>query len=305
MPAIDDSSGITESKTPAPMDIRGRRFDWGSRTYVMAIINATWDSFSGDGVGDDQDKIRELATEAQRSGADFIDVGGESTRPGAAPVSAADEINLIIPAIHTVRAASDLPISVDTYKAEVAREALDAGADIVNDVWGLRRDPAMASLVAEAGCALIVMHNRRAGATKGSIGGHYREVAYDDLVQDIVEDLEAGLALAVDAGIDTGKVVIDPGFGFGKSPAQNVELLSQLSQLRSLGLPILVGVSRKSFIGYAMGDGDADRTAGAAAATALAIGAGADIIRVHDVRPMVQVARVADAIVRESFTPRS
>ena len=287
------------------MVIRGRRFDWGSRTYVMAIINATLDSFSGDGVGDDQDKIRELATEAERAGADFIDVGGESTRPGGAPVSAPDEISLVIPAICTVRAATELPISVDTYKAEVARAALAAGADIVNDVWGLRRDPAMASLVAEAGCPLILAHNRRASASQGSIGGHYRVVEYDDLVQDIVRDLAAGIEFAGDAGIDAGNVVIDPGLGFGKAPAQNIELLSRLSELRSLGLPILVGVSRKSFIGYAMSDGDADRTAGTAAATALAIGAGADIIRVHDVRPMVQVAKVADAIVRESFTPRS
>lgn len=289
---------MTGSEQPDPIEIRGHRFEWGLRTYVMAIINVTPDSFSGDGVGDDQAKVAQLAKNAADAGADIIDVGAESTRPGAKPVSVEDELARLIPAIRTVRAVTNLPVSADTYKSSVARAALAAGADVINDVWGLRGDSDMAAVVAESRCPLVLNHNRQAQPREGSIGGHYRGLDYGDLVHDVINDLSDRLEFATASGIDRNRIIIDPGIGFAKSPIQNLELLSRLTELRSLRRALLIGLSRKSFIGHALQDGTADRTSGTAAATALAIGSGVDIIRVHDVRAMVAAARVADAVVR-------
>ena len=288
---------MTESRRTDSMEIRGHRFEWGLRTYVAAIINATPDSFSGDGVGGDQAKIARLANAAIEAGADMIDIGAESTRPGAKPVPIEEELARLIPAIRTVRAETDLPVSADTYKARVAGAALDAGADLINDVWGLRRDPEMAGVVAQAGCPVVVTHNRRARPRIGAIGGHYPNSEYNDIVRDVIGDLTDQIDFAVASGIDMNRIIIDPGIGFGKSPPQNLELISRLTELGGLGRPMMIGLSRKSFIGFALNDGEADRTSGTAAATALAIMAGIDIIRVHDVRAMVAAARVADAVV--------
>ena len=294
---------MTKSTRADSMTIRGRRFEWGLRTYVAAIINATPDSFSGDGVGGDQTRVAQLTNAATEAGADVIDVGAESTRPGARPVPVEEELARLIPAVRTVRAETDLPISVDTYKARVAEAALEVGADFVNDVWGLRRDPELAGVVAQAGCPVVVTHNRRARPRIGSIGGHYPNSEYDDIVRDLIGDLTGQIDFAMTAGIDMDRIIIDPGIGFGKSPPQNLELISRLAELGELGFPMMIGLSRKSFIGFALNDGNADRTSGTAAATALAILAGVDIIRVHDVRAMVGAARVADAVARAN-SPR-
>ena len=289
---------MTKSTRADSMMIRGHRFEWGLRTYVAAIINATPDSFSGDGVGGDHARMAQLANAATDAGADIIDVGAESTRPGARPVPVDEELARLIPAVRTVRGETDLPISVDTYKARVAAAALDAGADFVNDVWGLRRDAEMAGVVAQAGCAVVITHNRRARPRIGSIGGHYPNSEYDDIVRDVIGDLTGQIDFATASGIDMDRIIVDPGIGFGKSPPQNLELISRLAELGELGLPMMIGLSRKSFIGFALNDGKADRTSGTAAATALAILAGVDIIRVHDLRAMVAAARVADELAR-------
>jgi dihydropteroate synthase len=237
-------------------------------------------------------------------GADLLDVGGESTRPGAEKVTLEEELARVVPVIERLRQEVDLPISVDTYKAEVARAALRAGAHLVNDVWGLR-DPAnegwngaLAAVVREANVPLILMHNRRARATVGDLGGHYRQVEYRDLMGEILADLEESIAYAVEQGIAWEDLVIDPGIGFGKTPAQNLEVMHRLGELRSLGRPILLGTSRKSFIGLALNLPPQERLEGTLATLALGIAQGADIVRVHDVKEAVRAVKITDAIVR-------
>ncbi|GIV97891.1 MAG: dihydropteroate synthase [Herpetosiphonaceae bacterium] len=283
------------------------RMVWGERTYVMGIINVTPDSFSRDGLLARGDELRALVAEQARrfaaEGADMLDIGGESTRPGAEPVRVEEELRRVIPAIEAARQAVDLPISIDTYKADVAARALDAGAAIVNDIWGLRTpdgnwNESLARLVAERDVPVILMHNRWARATVGALGGHYSDAHYDDLLGEICAELRASVAYAEAQGIAPERIIVDPGIGFGKTPRQNIELLRRMSELRSLGLPILLGASRKSFIGLALGLPPEERASGTAATTALGIAAGADIIRVHDVALNVQVARMVDAIVR-------
>lgn len=297
------------------LQLRGRTLRWGERTYVMGILNITPDSFSGDGLGHVERSAVVARAVAQAhefaaAGVDMLDVGGESTRPGAQPVSADEERARVVPVIAALRQELDLPISIDTWKADVAAAALDAGADLVNDVWGLRLpadgstaadgwDLAMAALVRERNVPLIVMHNRRAQASVGSVGGHYQRVAYDDLLADLLRELRACVAFAQEQGIQPGQLIVDPGIGFGKTPAQNIELLRRLSELRSLGYPLLLGTSRKSFIGLALGGAPPhERVEGTAATVALGIQAGADIVRVHDVAAIVRVARMTDALVR-------
>ena len=306
---------LVRSATPPPaMPLRGSRLCWGERTYVMGIVNITPDSFSGDGLLRHGTEAVEAAVDQGRrfveDGADLLDIGGESTRPGAAPVDAAEEAARVIPVIAALRARLDTPISVDTFKAEVAAAALDAGADLVNDVWGLRRpeggwNEALARLVAARDVPIVIMHNRRAVAASGSVGGHYQAVQYDDLLGDIIRELRASIRFAEECGIRRERIIVDPGIGFGKTPDQNVELLRGLGQLRSLGLPILLGTSRKSFIGRALNLPPDERVEGTAATVALGIGAGADIVRVHDMAAMVRVARMSDVLVRPSalFTP--
>jgi len=273
-------------------------FDWGTRTYVMGIVNVTPDSFSGDGLyqdGDDVAAVVAWARACEAAGADLLDVGGESTRPGHAPVDERTELARVIPAIHAIAAAVSIPISVDTYKAAVAAAALQAGARLVNDVWALAADPAMAGVVARAQVPVVLMHNQEG-------------TSYQDLVPDVIEALAARVSAAEAAGIARARIIVDPGIGFGKTAAHNLELIDRLDELKVLGLPILLGASRKRFIGRILGDarGDAppeERLEGTAAAVAVGIARGAGIVRVHDVAAIVKVARVTDAITRRATAP--
>ncbi len=227
-------------------------------------------------------------------------MGGESTRPGATPVPAEEELRRVMPVIERLARAVDIPISIDTYKAAVAEAALDAGAHMVNDVWGLRMDPEMARLVARRGVPIVIMHNRskpKDAVQSARLGGRYLGVRYDDLVHDVIRELRESLALAEAAGVRCEKIIVDPGIGFGKTVEQNLELLNRVGELQVLGYPILVGPSRKSFIGYTLNAPPDERVEGTAAAVAVAIVRGADIVRVHDVRHMVRVARMTDAII--------
>lgn len=280
-------------------------FPWGERTYIMGILNATPDSFSGDGLLGREDSVRHALAQAEgflAQGVDILDVGGESTRPGADTVSEAEEIERVIPIIEALRKAfPEVCISVDTYKSEVARRALDLGADWVNDIWGFRADPALAGVTASHNAAAVLMHNR---LTPGSaevqerLGGHVVGVEYDDLIGDICSELQSSIALAHAAGIPDGHIILDPGIGFGKTVSQNLELLDRVDEIKALGYPLLVGPSRKSFIGYTLDLPPEERVEGTAAAVAISIDRGADIVRVHDVAVMVRVARMTDAIVR-------
>jgi len=273
----------------------------------MGIVNVTPDSFSGDGVaaeGED-DPIERAVTQARRfaeEGADVLDIGGESTRPGSRPVTAAEEKSRVIPVIASIRAA--LPqsvISVDTYRADVAALALDAGADWVNDVWGLRMDPAMAELIAGRGCPIIIMHNRskpKDAVQEARLGGRYVGIHYANLMADIKAELSEQIDLAVAAGVRPERIIIDPGIGFGKTVPQNLEILDRMNEIKALGFPLLSGPSRKSFIGYTLDLPPDQRLEGTAAAVAISIDRGADIVRVHDVGPMIRIARMTDAIVR-------
>ena len=265
--------------------IGSREFLWGERTYVMGIINVTPDSFSGDGLDDDVEAALAHALRFQDEGADILDVGGESTRPGHAPVDEDEELRRVIPLIERLAGSATTPISVDTYKASVARRALAAGATMVNDIWGLRRDPEMAGVVAEAGVPVVVMHNQEAPI-------------YKDVVADVMAILRESLRRAEAAGIPREWVIVDPGIGFAKRPEHSLELLRRLGDLHALGCPILVGTSRKSSIGAVLGLPVEERLEGTAATVAIAIANGADIVRVHDVKAMVRVARMSDAIVR-------
>ena len=265
--------------------VGSREFLWGERTYVMGIINVTPDSFSGDGLGTDVDAALAHALRFQDEGADILDVGGESTRPGHAPVDEDEELRRVIPLIERLAGSATTPISVDTYKAGVARRALAAGATMVNDIWGLRRDPEMAGVVAEAGVPVVVMHNQEAPI-------------YKDVVADVMAILRESLRRAEAAGIPREWVIVDPGIGFAKRPEHSLELLRRLGELRALGCPVLVGTSRKSSIGAVLGLPVEERLEGTAATVAIAIANGADIVRVHDVKAMVRVARMSDAIVR-------
>jgi len=263
----------------------GHELAWGTRTHVMAIVNATPDSFSHDGIAGDPGQAAEIATAAVRDGADIIDIGAESTRPGHRPISAEEEVGRLLPILRAVAGAVTVPLSVDTSKAVVAEAALGAGANLVNDVRGLTGDPDMAAVVARHGVPVVVTHD-----AAPDVG--------EDLITSVVRELARRLDRAVAAGIAPELVILDPGFGFGKDWRQNLELLRRLGELRVLGRPILAGTSRKGTIGRVLGLPEQDRLEGTAATVALAIAAGADIVRVHDVRAMARVARMADAVVR-------
>lgn len=267
------------------LQIRDHELRWAARTYVMGIVNVTPDSFSGDGLGQDLTAAVARARSMEADGADWLDIGGESSRPGAKELDPSEEARRVVPAIEAIRAQTSLPISVDTYHASVARSALKAGADAVNDIWGLRKDPEMARVVAQSGAALIAMHNQR-GRAPGNVTRLVRE------------GLKASLLLAEQHGIAPGKVILDPGFGFGWTPEANLAMLATLEELTTLGHPLLVGTSHKSTIGEILGGvSPEERLMGTAATVALSVAKGANIVRVHDVAHMVQVARVADAIV--------
>lgn len=281
-------------------------FDWGSRTFVMGIVNVTPDSFSGDGILSERDWLTAVVAQANSfvaEGADILDVGGESTRPGSTPVTAQEELARIVPAVRAINNELDIPISVDTYRAKVARAALDAGADWINDVWGLRMDDEMAGLVAERGCPVVLMHNRskpKEVAQEERLGGRYVGVEYEELIADVARELEESVDIAASAGVDRGQIILDPGIGFGKTVSQNAQLIDELDQIKALGYPVLLGPSRKSFIGYTLDLPADERLEGTAAAVTIGIDRGADVIRVHDVREMVRVARMTDRIVRKA-----
>lgn len=277
------------------IDCRGRVLDLGGRTHIMGILNVTPDSFSDGGQYAQQGAALEYAREMVSQGADIIDIGGESTRPGAAPLTEAEEAGRIIPVIERLAAELPVPLSVDTYKASVAGKALDAGASIVNDISGLRFSPDMARVVADHGAAVVIMH------IKGTPRDMQVNPVYGDVVGEIIEYLDESAGIALKAGVARNKIMIDPGIGFGKTLEHNLAILDRLDEFRALGFPIVLGTSRKRFIGAVLDIAEPkDRIEGSAATVALGIQRGARIVRVHDVGYMTKVARMTDAIVRAS-----
>jgi dihydropteroate synthase len=276
--------------------IGARTFRWGERTFVMGILNVTPDSFSGDGLlaapGADGDPVRAAVDQARsmaEAGADLLDVGGESTRPGHASVDEVEELRRIIPVIRAVRSAlPDMPLTIDTTKPAVAEAALQAGANAINDIWGVAEDGNLAPVAAAHAVPIILMHNRA-------------EARYDDLLAEVLSDLRRAIDRAAAAGVASRDIVVDPGIGFGKTAEQNIELLRSLHELRSLGRPILLGTSRKSTLGKVLDLPADQRLEATLATTALGIAAGVDIVRVHDVQANVRAARMADAIVRGTW----
>ena len=277
-----------------------RRLQWGARTYVVGILNMTPDSFSGDGIEGDVTRAVAQAARFAEEGADILDIGGESTRPGAEAVSLEEELDRVLPVIEAIQGEVDVPISVDTYKAAVARAAVSAGAAMVNDVWGLGGDPAMAATVADLNVPVVLMHNRRSESQTSPLGGYFGQVAYADVAQDVTNELKETIKRATACGISRDNIIVDPGIGFGKTPQQNIELMRNLGALQSLGQPVLIGTSRKSFIGLTLDLPVDERLEGTAATVALAIAQGVDLVRVHDVGPLVRVCRMTDAIVRSA-----
>ena len=274
---------------PEPTTIGDRSFAWGARTFVMGILNVTPDSFSGDGLLTGGDPV-EAATETARwmadEGADLLDVGGESTRPGHEIVAIDDEIARVVPVIRAVRAAVPaVPISIDTTKAAVAEAALDAGAALVNDVWGVATDEGVVRVAAERGVPIVLMHNRA-------------EARYRNVVAEVIADLQAAIERALRVGVAWDAILVDPGFGFGKTPEQNLAIVRELDRLRVLGRPILLGTSRKSTLGKILDLGPDQRVEATVATTVVGVAAGIDVVRVHDVLANVRAARTADAIVR-------
>ncbi len=277
-----------------------RSLQWGARTYVVGILNLTPDSFSGDGIKGDVARALAQAERFAQEGADIIDIGGESTRPGAESVSLQEEMDRVLPVIEAIQGEVDVPLSVDTYKAAVARAAVEAGAAMINDVWGLGGDPAMAATVADLNVPVVLMHNRRSESQASPLGGYFGQVTYADVAQDVTNELKSTITRATACGISRDNIIVDPGIGFGKTPQQNIELMRNLGELQKLGQPVLIGTSRKSFIGLALDLPVAERLEGTAATVALAIAQGVDLVRVHDVGPLVRVCRMTDAIVRSA-----
>jgi dihydropteroate synthase len=266
------------------LEVRSRRFEWGARTYLMGIVNLSPDSFSGDGL----DSVEAAVAQAQRfeaEGADIIDVGAMSTRPNFEELTIETEAERIVPAVSSIVASVSLPVSVDAYRAPVVRAALAAGAHMVNDIWGFRHDAVIASAAAEFGVPAVVMHNQRGRP-------------FNDVIGDLRAGFDASLDIADAAGLPRERLILDPGFGFGWTIGQNLEMLDRLGELRDLGLPLLIGTSRKSTVGAVLQRPEGERLMGTAATVAIAIARGADIVRVHDVNEMKQVCVMTDAIVR-------
>lgn len=264
------------------------RYDLGARTHIMGIVNVTPDSFSDGGQFLRAGAAVDRGLELEQEGADFIDVGGESTRPGSDPVPEPVELERVIPVIRELAKRTRIPISVDTVKPEVARQALESGAVIVNDISGLRDHPGLARVAAAAGASIILMHKR------GSPKTMQDHPSYEDVVEEICDELQPGVDAATAAGIS--QIFVDPGIGFGKDLRHNLAILRRLAEFRRLGYPVLVGPSRKSFIGKILDAGVDDRMEGTAAAVAVAVMNGANVVRVHDVRQMMRVSRMVDAI---------
>ena len=288
------ASGKGPRVRPPSPHRRGWPFAWGERTYVAGIVNTSPDSFSGDGIAEPGAAVAH-GLRLVDEGADLLDVGGVST-----PVPEAEERHRVLPVLAALAAKADVPISVDTSRATVARDALAAGATIVNDVWALSADPEIAAVVAAARAGVVLMHNRRARATRHAVvGGHYPDVPDANIFDTVVTFLRERVAAAQAAGITRSQIVVDPGLGFGKTPQQTMLLLRRTADLKqALGLPLLVGPSRKSFVGRALDLPVAERLEGTIAAVALAVTGGADIVRVHDVQACTRAVRLADAVMR-------
>ncbi|MFK7696893.1 dihydropteroate synthase [Paenibacillus sp. HJGM_3] len=273
-----DSTGV--------VPCRNLSLDLRSRTHIMGILNVTPDSFSDGGRYTSTRTAVERAMEMVREGADLIDIGGESTRPGAERVTLEEELARVVPVVKALVAEGlPVPISVDTYKAEVARQAMEAGAHIVNDIWGFQGDPGLQQVALDFGCPVILMHNRR-------------ETAYADFIPDVLDDLRRSVDIALQAGVRPDHIILDPGLGFAKTMEHNLHLFSNLHRIAELGYPVLLGASRKSFIQKTLGRSAQEVLEGTAATTALGIAQGCSIVRVHDVAEMKRVALMTDAIVR-------
>ena len=272
-------------------------FYWGKQTYVMGVVNVSPDSFSGDGLADAEEAVAR-AERLAFEGADIIDIGGESTRPASTPISTDEELRRVIPVVEKIAQQISVPLSVDTYKLEVARQALNAGADMINDIWGLKKEPRLAELAAQKGVPIVLMSNQRGSPCH-------------DIMSAVISDLKRAIEQALSAGVPLVNIIVDPGIGFGKTQEQNLEVLRRLEELQALGRPILLGSSRKSFIGWVLDltpeqrssevafvpPGD-QRLEGTAATIAIGIAKGADIVRVHDVKQMARVCKMSDALVR-------
>lgn len=268
------------------LNIADKVWKWGKRTFIMGILNVTPDSFSDGGRYFNIDAALKHAAQMAEEGADIIDVGGEATRPGfAVPISAEEEIERVIPVIQRLSKELDLPISVDTYKAKTAELAVKAGAHMINDIWGLKKDHEMADAVASCKVPVCIMHNKT-------------NTEYDNLMEDIMSELGESIELALKAGIKDENIILDPGIGFGKTWEQNLTVMRNLDMLKKLGYPILLGASRKNFIGKTLGLEVNDRLEGTLAVTSIGIMKGADIVRVHDVLQNTRVAVMTDSIVR-------
>lgn len=259
-------------------------FRWGQRTYVMGVVNVAPDSFSGDGLRSVDDAVAQ-ARRFVAEGADIIDVGGESTRPDFTPISIEEELGRVLPVVERLVNELPAPVSIDTYKSAVARDAVAAGVRMINDVWGLKRDPEIAQVAADSGIPLVITQNQR-------------DASFHHFFPELVADLERSLQLALKAGVEWSNIIVDPGVGFGKTVEQNLEIVRRLSELKSLGRPILLGTSRKSFIGLVLDLPVDQRLEGTAASIAIGIANGADMVRVHDIGQMVRVVRMSDAIIR-------
>lgn len=266
--------------------IGSRDFPLGKRTYVMGILNITPDSFSDGGKHNRLDEAVEHALRMEEEGADIIDVGGESTRPNYTMISEEEEIERVIPVIEAIRKRSDIPISIDTYKSQVADTACQAGADLINDIWGLKFDTRMVETAVKNKVSLCLMHNRKA-------------IDYNDFYKDFISDLNTSISIALDAGIPTDKIIIDPGIGFAKTYEMNLYLLGHLERLHELGYPILLGASRKSVIGLTLNEPVDNRLEGTLATTVMAVMKGCQFVRVHDVKENIRAIRMIEAILQQ------
>jgi len=271
------------SRDKSTMKIGNRIFDVQKHTYVMGILNVTPDSFSDGGQWLEKDKALYHVEEMLAEGMDILDVGGESTRPGHVAISAEEEISRVVPVIEAIKSRFDVPISLDTYKAEVAKAGIKAGVDLINDIWGLKKDPEMAQVIAESGVACCLMHNRK-------------EADYVDLLRDMVADLQESLELACKAGISNDKIILDPGIGFGKAYVDNLQLLGALDRFQQLGYPLLLGTSRKSVIGLTLDLPVEERLEGTLVTTVMAVLNRYAFVRVHDIKENVRAIRMAEAI---------
>ncbi|TLS34995.1 dihydropteroate synthase [Pseudalkalibacillus caeni] len=277
--------GEQHKQFPLETNLRGRTYNWNSKTWVMGILNVTPDSFSDGGRFNSIERAVEHARQMVEEGADIIDVGGESTRPGAKKVPLDEELERVIPIIQAVRLAVDVPISIDTYKAEVAKQAVEAGADIINDVWGAKADPLMAAVASSKQVPIILMHNRK-------------EINYTSLIPDMISDLKESVDLVKDAGVKDHNIILDPGIGFAKTYEQNLEAMRKLDHITALGYPVLLGTSRKSLIAKTLELPPEERMEGTGATVCLGIERGCQIVRVHDVKPIFRMAKMMDAMLK-------